>query len=570
MVTVSPAKYTIQTEHTSGSTAKHYHGESISTLNEWAKNNIPPNAIVTSVEVYYRGKLSLGDTVFYVGFAKDSSTEPGYELVNDKLTTTPKDWTKPVPTFSSTWPFNIVSPSSSYSVISVYMNSGIIYKKFTCYLFEVRWHFYIPTYTVTVKAGTGGTVSDGGTFENGSTITITATPNKGYTFKQWNDGNTDASRSVTVSGNVTYTAEFTPKQYTVSFECQASESGETCTVSGAGTYKYGDTIVLIAADVPANHKIKSWGYIANNITTESGYLGIGDEESILTVTLDEVNLRGFNAERTTHINFVVFLEHTGFRLQVDVTPSEGGAAEYGCFDDTGYKRIYGIPSGSSIRVAFSESLNAAIKVILKTGFRFLRWTDGNTDNPRSILLDEDSYYNAEVEKLKFTVIYRNDDGTVLQEMVVEYGEKQPPYTGATPTKESTEKFDYSFLGWDATDTTIIRDEVFTAVYEEKLRSYVIAGAAEEGGTVSGGGTFTYGSTATLEAVAYDGYEFLRWSDGVTTPSREITVTGAATYTAIFRINWLLGNLSEVDKLKFNLDEVEGLLLNHTKIYEKGN
>ena len=562
-------QYQIQGNHTTGLTAKHYHGESISTLNDYAKNNIPANAKISSIQVFFNGKLSTGDTKFYVGLTNSSDTEPGHKIISDELkTSAPTDgWWGWFPVFNSSYPFAI---NTDYSRVNVWMSSGIVMKKFTCIDFSVYWFYDIPTYTVTVNAGTGGTVSGGGIFENGTTTTITATANKGYTFKNWNDGNTDASRSVTVRGNVTYTAEFVPKQYTVSFECQASESGEMCTVSGAGTYKYGDTVALIAADVPSNHKIRGWGYITNNITTESGYLGIGDEGSILRVTLDEESLRGFNAELTTHINFAVYLEHTGFRLQVDVTPSEGGTAEYGCYDDTGYKRIYGIPSGSSIRVAFAESMNAAIKVILKTGFRFLRWTDGNTDNPRSILLDEDSYYNAEVEKLKFTVIYRNDDGTVLQEMVVEYGEKQPPYTGTAPTKESTEKYDYIFLGWDALNTTIMRDEVFTAVYQENLRTYIIAGAAEEGGTVSGGGTFTYGSTATLEAVAYDGYEFLRWSDGVTTPTRKITVADNATYTAIFRINWLLGNLSEVDKLKFNLDEVEGLLLNHTKIYEKGN
>lgn len=37
---------------------------------------------------------------------------------------------------------------------------------------------------------------------------IEAVPNWGYHFVQWNDGNTDNPRSVTVTENVTFTAEF--------------------------------------------------------------------------------------------------------------------------------------------------------------------------------------------------------------------------------------------------------------------------------------------------------------------------------------------------------------------------
>ena len=63
-------------------------------------------------------------------------------------------------------------------------------------------------YTLTVNAGTGGTVSGGGTYEHGTSATITATPNSGYKFVKWSDGNTSAARTITVTGNATYTAVF--------------------------------------------------------------------------------------------------------------------------------------------------------------------------------------------------------------------------------------------------------------------------------------------------------------------------------------------------------------------------
>lgn len=43
----------------------------------------------------------------------------------------------------------------------------------------------IPDYKVTVKAGTGGTASGGGSVEKGSSCSISATPNSGYTFDKW-------------------------------------------------------------------------------------------------------------------------------------------------------------------------------------------------------------------------------------------------------------------------------------------------------------------------------------------------------------------------------------------------
>ena len=55
-----------------------------------------------------------------------------------------------------------------------------------------------------------GTVSGGGTYEENTKITLTATPNDWYQFVQWNDGNTDNPRTVTVIRDETFTAEFEP------------------------------------------------------------------------------------------------------------------------------------------------------------------------------------------------------------------------------------------------------------------------------------------------------------------------------------------------------------------------
>ena len=68
-----------------------------------------------------------------------------------------------------------------------------------------------PTYyTITVLSNNNdwGTVSGGGSFLENTTTTISATPNQGYHFVEWQDGNTDNPRTITVTADMTYTATF--------------------------------------------------------------------------------------------------------------------------------------------------------------------------------------------------------------------------------------------------------------------------------------------------------------------------------------------------------------------------
>lgn len=67
-----------------------------------------------------------------------------------------------------------------------------------------------PQYTITVNANDAayGTVTGGGVYDSAATATLTATPNEGYRFVNWNDGNENNPRIITVTANATYTANF--------------------------------------------------------------------------------------------------------------------------------------------------------------------------------------------------------------------------------------------------------------------------------------------------------------------------------------------------------------------------
>ena len=103
-------------------------------------------------------------------------------------------------------------------------------------------------YTITVQSAdpTMGSVSGGGTFAAGTTTTISATANSGYHFTQWQDGNTQATRTITVNGDATYTASFAadaPTQYTITVLSNNDTWGN---VTGGGTYAAGSSVTLNA------------------------------------------------------------------------------------------------------------------------------------------------------------------------------------------------------------------------------------------------------------------------------------------------------------------------------------
>tara|TARA_Y100000768_G_scaffold228425_1_gene172439 strand:+ start:475 stop:1764 length:1290 start_codon:yes stop_codon:yes gene_type:complete len=66
-----------------------------------------------------------------------------------------------------------------------------------------------PEFTITTTAGSGGSVSQGGTFSSGTVISIVATPSQGYEFVSWTGSSeTSSVLSITISSDLNLTANF--------------------------------------------------------------------------------------------------------------------------------------------------------------------------------------------------------------------------------------------------------------------------------------------------------------------------------------------------------------------------
>lgn len=82
----------------------------------------------------------------------------------------------------------------------------------------------VDTYTIAVSASPseGGTVTGGGTYNENTSVTVTATANSGYSFVKWTENgeqvSTDSSYTFTATADRTLVAEFKRVTYTVYIE----------------------------------------------------------------------------------------------------------------------------------------------------------------------------------------------------------------------------------------------------------------------------------------------------------------------------------------------------------------
>ena len=124
-----------------------------------------------------------------------------------------------------------------------------------------------------------GKVIGAGTYLLGDTATLTVIPNEGYLFVAWGDGNTDNPRTLVVTQDTTLTAVFEVLTYGIIVTCDPIQG----TVTGSGTYNYGDVVTLTA--IPnEGYRFVRW----SNDVVDNPYTFVISEDVTLTAEFEEV------------------------------------------------------------------------------------------------------------------------------------------------------------------------------------------------------------------------------------------------------------------------------------------
>ena len=350
-------------------------------------------------------------------------------------------------------------------------------------------YFGLAEYTITTAVnpeGTG-TVTEGGIYHYGDTITLVAVADSSYLFLRWDDGNTDNPRDVIVTQSATFIAYFVNAECTI--ETLVTPEG-TGTVTGAGTYPYGDTIVLIATPI-TGYEFISW----NDGNTENPRTLVVTENQTYTAQFDIIQ----------HVVTTV------------VTPEGSGTVEGG--------GIY--PYGETVTLTAQNN----------TGYIFKMWSDEVFDNPRQVVVDRDTTYTAVFSPLQYTITTGSDpeEGGVVE------GGGSYPY-GEPVTLTARPANNYSFLCWQDGITSNPRNIIVTgdATYKALFRftgtvEYHIKLIPSDAsmGTVEGEGQYPAGSVIEIKAVPFEHAQFVGWDDGNTDNPRTLVVNSDMILTAIF-------------------------------------
>ena len=171
----------------------------------------------------------------------------------------------------------------------------------------------------------------------------------------------------------------------------------------------------------------------------------------------------------------------------------------------------------------------------KIGYTFKYWSlkENGEEYIFNSEITKDTTLYAVYNINKYTVTFKNYDGSTLQEETLEYG-TLPVYKGEIPTREKTKEYTYTFKGWDKEITEVTNNQEYIATYTETKNKYNVKftnynGSILQEETLEYGTLPVYkGEIPTREKTEEYTYTFKSWN-------KEITeVTDNEIYIAVYR------------------------------------
>ena len=357
------------------------------------------------------------------------------------------------------------------------------------------------TYTITVSANptNGGTVTGGGTYNEGTYCSVFATPNSGYEFVNWTEnGNVvsnQASYTFMVSGNRNLVANFQEQIHYYSIRLSANPTNGG-TLTGGGSYQQGQTCTVTATP-NTGFTFTNWTEGGNVVSTNASYTFIVD------------------SNRNLIANFAS--QPQNFTITVSADPANGGT----------------VTGGGTYQQGQSCTLNATPA----TGYTFINWTKNgqqvSTNASYTFTVTESAAYVAHFQLQTFTISLSanpSNAGTVSGAGTYTYG--------ASCTVTATPFQRYIFDSWtengvvvstEASYTfTVTSNRTLVANFGMPMVEITASVDPAEAATVSGAGTYEYGAMVTLTLARNEDWAFQNWTEAGVVVSDEMTYTFVAT------------------------------------------
>ena len=413
---------------------------------------------------------------------------------------------------------------------------------------------YSYTFAGWYTAATGGTQVTANTTMDASNTTIyahwTATT-RSYTISyQTTYGSLNrSSQSVAYGskGSCTLTMPSNDAQYTYTFQ------GWYTAANGGGT-KVGSSLTLETPSVTG--AVTYYAYVTRSTRSYTHTFDANGGETVSPATIT----KAYN----TALGTLPTVSRTGYTFVgwFDTSAASGGTQATTTTKVTGTKTWYArwsinsytftfnanggsTPSSSSITKNYNEAIGTLPTCSRAADdtytYAFAGWFDTAASSSGTQLTTTTKVTSNKTWYARWTATYKNytvtwngNDGTPSK------SNSSFHYNDALGTLPTATRTGYTFKGWStsasgsvnvSTTTKVTGNVTYYAIWQ--INSYTLTVTADTGGTVSGGGTYNYGATATLKATPSAGYHFVKWSDGNTNASRTVTVTGNATYTATF-------------------------------------
>lgn len=286
-------------------------------------------------------------------------------------------------------------------------------------VFNIYAIWQINQYKITLTADGGhGTVTGGGTYNYGTQVQIKATPAAGYNFTQWSDGNTSATRTITLgAANVSLTAQFSAHPVNVSAISSPTAGGVSSVnnTPGGGSFETGSTVTLRATP-NTGYNFTKW---SDNGAQEHTVVVDGDpSKNVYTATY---TLKQFDIKLSRAVK------------DGDTFPSPST-------NDCGTVQIDSGTAGNTAQLlAVNYGTQHTIKAIAKTGWAFDQWSDGNTTANRTITISGAVTLSAVFKRRTYAVTVSVASGTSGQVRAA------------------------SSMAWAATSTTNVKYEASTVI-----------------------------------------------------------------------------------------------------------